>query len=129
VDPRSATPPFEQIRIQVIGLVRSGSLVAGTRLPTVRKLAADLGVAPNTIARAYKELESTGFIATRGRAGSFIEARVGTVDDEALIAANTYIDRMRQLGVSADEAVAFLRAVLPVDPSQSQSFATRVNTS
>ncbi|GAA3892128.1 GntR family transcriptional regulator [Leifsonia kafniensis] len=112
VDSRSATPPFEQVRIQVIDLIRSGALVAGTRLPTVRRLAADLGIAPNTVARAYKELEAAGYITTRGRAGSFVEAKSGTAEDEALSAARAYVDRIRELGLSADEAVAFITAVL-----------------
>ena len=51
IDPKSATPPFEQLRLQFIEQVRSGELAAGAKLPTVRRLAADLGLAPNTVAR------------------------------------------------------------------------------
>ncbi|PZQ89077.1 MAG: GntR family transcriptional regulator [Leifsonia xyli] len=72
IEPASAVPPFEQLRSQLLALVRDGSLAAGTRLPTVRQLAADLGVAPGTVARAYKELEAAGAIETRGRNGTVV---------------------------------------------------------
>ncbi|RKO25494.1 GntR family transcriptional regulator [Pseudarthrobacter phenanthrenivorans] len=57
VDLHSPTPPYEQIRSQISSLA-SGTLVPGSRLPTVRSLAADLGIAAGTVARAYKELEA-----------------------------------------------------------------------
>jgi DNA-binding transcriptional MocR family regulator len=63
IDPDAATPPYEQIRVQVADQARSGTLPAGTRLPTVRRLADDLGVAPGTVARAYRELETDRVIA------------------------------------------------------------------
>ncbi|MDF2051259.1 GntR family transcriptional regulator, partial [Arthrobacter sp. Cr_A7] len=53
IDLRSATPPYEQIRSQISSLVAVGDLAPGSRLPTVRSLAADLGVAVGTVARAY----------------------------------------------------------------------------
>ena len=69
LDSTSSTPPYEQIRTQVADQVDSGALQPGDRLPTVRRLAEDLGVATNTVARAYRELEQSGVIETRGRAG------------------------------------------------------------
>ncbi|MDX6240433.1 MAG: hypothetical protein QOG10_5253, partial [Kribbellaceae bacterium] len=57
VDPGAAKPPYEQVKGQVEQLIRRGELAQGTRLPTVRQLAGDLGLAVNTVARAYKELE------------------------------------------------------------------------
>ncbi|TPV51917.1 GntR family transcriptional regulator [Pseudarthrobacter phenanthrenivorans] len=56
VDLHSPTPPYEQIRSQISSLIASGTLVPGSRLPTVRSLAADLDIAAGTVARAYKEL-------------------------------------------------------------------------
>ncbi|HEV7762343.1 MAG TPA: GntR family transcriptional regulator [Acidimicrobiales bacterium] len=70
VDPGSAVPPFEQIRAQIAGLVTGGALPPGTRLPPIRQLAGDLGLAPGTVARAYRELEQTGLVASRGRHGT-----------------------------------------------------------
>ncbi|WP_166806259.1 GntR family transcriptional regulator [Cryobacterium cheniae] len=112
IDPSSATPPFDQLRVQVIAHIGSGAMVAGTRLPTVRRLAADLGLAPNTVARAYKELEAAGFIETRGRAGSFVRAAPESVEQQALGAAQTYVERLRELGVSQADTVAYVTTFL-----------------
>lgn len=112
LDPRSATPPFEQLRVQVIEQVGAGTLIAGTRLPTVRKLAGDLGIAPNTVARAYRELEADGFIETRGRNGSFIKARGDTASHQAQLAAQVFAARVRELGVDPDDAMRYVRVAL-----------------
>lgn len=69
VSHESPVPPYEQLRLGVIAQVRSGELTAGTKIPTVRALAAQLGLAPNTVARAYRELEADGVVETRGRQG------------------------------------------------------------
>nr|WP_141925224.1 GntR family transcriptional regulator [Haloactinospora alba] len=74
VDPRSYLPPFEQVRDQIRGRVGTGELPVGSRLPPVRRLAADLGVAPNTVARAYRELEREGVLDGRGARGTFVAA-------------------------------------------------------
>ena len=60
LDDASPAPPYDQIRHQVVGLVDSGELPAGSRLPSVRALAEQLGLATNTVARAYRELEHAG---------------------------------------------------------------------
>ena len=62
IDPRSAIPPYEQLRQQVTALVLGGALEAGDRLPASRQLANDLGLAGGTVARAYRELESDGVV-------------------------------------------------------------------
>lgn len=72
VDLRSAIPPYEQIRSQISALIATGALQTGSRLPTVRSLAADLGIAAGTVARAYKELEAAGLIESRRRNGTFV---------------------------------------------------------
>jgi GntR family transcriptional regulator len=75
VDASSAVPPYEQIRSQIATMVATGVLPAGRRLPTIRQLAADLGLAGGTVARAYRELEQGGLIGSRGRHGTFIADR------------------------------------------------------
>jgi DNA-binding transcriptional regulator YhcF (GntR family) len=110
VDPHAAEPPFEQIRASFERRIASGELAAGVRIPTVRRLADDLGVAANTVARAYRELEQAGLIETRGRAGSFV-AGAG-VDREARAAAAAYAERVRALGLDPDEAVRLVRQAL-----------------
>ncbi|SFC52266.1 DNA-binding transcriptional regulator YhcF, GntR family [Nocardioides terrae] len=110
VDPNAPEPPFEQIRARFAEQIEDGTLPAGERLPTVRRLADDLGVAANTVARAYRELEQAHLIETRGRAGSFV-AGAG-VEREARAAAAAYAERVRALGMTADEAVGLVRRAL-----------------
>ncbi len=72
IDPASSTPPFEQVRVQLLAQMQDGALPAGTRLAPVRQLAAELGIAPGTVARAYRELEESGAVETRGRGGTVV---------------------------------------------------------
>lgn len=112
VDPKSATPPFEQLRVQFRDLVASGELAPGTRLPTVRRLAEDLGLAANTVARAYRELETDGVIETRGRNGSFVSSFGDPTERQAQEAAAAFAKRIRSLGFDADEAILLVTASL-----------------
>ncbi len=72
LDLQANVPPYEQVRSQLAGHVRTGTLAPGERLPTVRVLAADLGVATNTVARAYRELEQAGLVESRRRTGTVV---------------------------------------------------------
>jgi GntR family transcriptional regulator len=112
IDSDSATPPFEQVRTQIATAVAAGQLDAGTKLPTVRQLAADLGLATNTVARAYRELEADAVIATHGRRGTFVRSNVvdegavrSSVADSARAVATDYVHAVRKLGLSSQEAV------------------------
>lgn len=100
VDPRSPTPPYEQVRAQIVALVRAGELAPGSRLPTVRRLAGDLGLAANTVARAYRELERAGVVETRGRHGTFVAADGDEAVAAAAEAASAYAARLQELGVA-----------------------------
>ena len=112
VDPASGTPPFEQLRRQVAAMVAEGTLAPGSRMPTVRRLAADLGLAANTVARAYRELETDGVIATHGRKGTFVRSAVvdndtssdTTTGERARAAAEAYVASVRALGLGVTEA-------------------------
>lgn len=115
VDPASATPPFEQVRSQVMVAVSSGALVAGSRMPTVRRLADDLGIAPGTVARAYRELEASGFIETRGRNGSFVSPQGDVTVQQAQRAATAFAAEIRRLHVDAEQALALVTAALRAD--------------
>ncbi|WP_199433965.1 GntR family transcriptional regulator [Qaidamihabitans albus] len=112
VDSTSKVPPFEQVRSELARQINDGTLAVGTKLPTVRKLAADLGIAPNTIARAYRELEEAGLIETRGRAGSFVGASGDQSRQRAREAATEYAATVARLGIGRDEAVAIVTAAL-----------------
>ena len=103
VDHESPVPPYEQVREQVRAQVEAGELSPGTKLPTVRRLAADLGLAANTVARAYRELEALGVIETRGRAGSVVSG--DGVAQAARRAAQEYVEKQRALGIGRDDAL------------------------
>ncbi|WP_028644824.1 GntR family transcriptional regulator [Nocardioides sp. URHA0020] len=100
LDPASATPPSEQLRLQIAARAASGDLPTGTRLPTVRALAAELGVAVNTVAKAYRTLENDGVVTTEGRRGSTISG----ASADARAAAAAYVATARRLGLSLPEA-------------------------
>ncbi len=107
LDTSDGDPPYEQIRTQIGAQVASGELPPGTKLPTVRALAATLGIAPNTVARAYRELEHTGVVTTRGRAGTVVNG--DKADRASKDAARSYADAMLALGVGQDEALDLVR--------------------
>lgn len=119
VDPASGTPPFEQLRRQVAAMVAEGTLSPGSRMPTVRRLAADLGLAANTVARAYRELETDGVIATHGRKGTFVSSAVIDHDtspdrstgERARAAADAYVASVRTLGLGVTEATRLVELV------------------
>jgi DNA-binding transcriptional regulator YhcF (GntR family) len=112
IDPTTTIPPYEQVRLRIADLAATGHLPAGTRLPPVRKLAGDLGLAANTVARAYRELEQAGLVETRGRLGTVITARAAHVPADARKAAQRYADATKALGVSAETALDLARAAL-----------------
>ncbi|GIF02525.1 GntR family transcriptional regulator [Actinoplanes siamensis] len=112
IDPDSPVPPYEQVRLRIAALAADGTLAAGTKLPPVRHLATDLGLATNTVARAYKELEQAGLVETRGRAGTVVTARATGTSLRAQIAANTYVETTRALGIPPQTALALVEAAL-----------------
>jgi GntR family transcriptional regulator len=112
VDPDSSRPPFEQVRTQLSDAIASGALGAEERLPPIRQLATELGLAVNTVARAYRELESAGLVETRGRNGTFVVGAPTEIRRRALELTQAHIDRMRELGVTPTETLAMLRREL-----------------
>jgi DNA-binding transcriptional regulator YhcF (GntR family) len=112
IEAGSPIPPFEQVRSQLASQIAEGLLVAGTRLPTVRQLADDLGLAVNTVARSYRELEASGMVETRGRGGTVVTTGGDTARESLLAAAQRYASLARELGISADEAMKYVRTAL-----------------
>ncbi|MEV6302068.1 GntR family transcriptional regulator [Actinoplanes sp. NPDC051861] len=112
IEPGSAVPPYEQVRMRIAELAAGGHLAAGTKLPPVRQLAGELGLAVNTVARAYRELEQAGLVETRGRAGTVVTARAAGTSLRAQRAAMTYAETTRALGITADKALALVKAAL-----------------
>ncbi|MGW0758077.1 GntR family transcriptional regulator [Streptomyces sp. NPDC002814] len=104
-----SAPPYEQVRAQISEQARAGVLPVGYRLPTVRGLAESLGLAANTVAKAYRTLEADGVIETRGRNGTFVAAAGSAAEREAASAAQAYVERVRRLGLGKEEALAAVR--------------------
>ena len=113
MDPNSPVPAYEQLRSQLVRLVMSQVLPPGTRLSTVRQLAADLGLAKDTVARTYRILEESGVIETRGRNGTFVaesSPKRSAADrrKELAVVAEEYAVAALQLGATLGEATAAL---------------------
>jgi DNA-binding transcriptional regulator YhcF (GntR family) len=110
IDSASATPPFEQLREALISQIIEGKLAPGTKLPAVRALATQLGLAANTVARSYKELEAAGFVQTHGRGGTTVASQLGGADQHrrALDLTRDYLMAMQAIGVPRSEVQSYL---------------------
>lgn len=119
IEPGSGTAPYEQLRQQLLTAIRSGELAPETKLPTVRRLAADLGVAPNTVARTYQELERNRLVETRGRRGTFVaDNAVG--EESVRQAAVDYAELVQRLQIDPVIALEFARTALGMESAQAQ---------
>ncbi|MCU7825197.1 GntR family transcriptional regulator [Kitasatospora sp. DSM 101779] len=114
IDHTAATPPYEQVRSQIAERARSGELPVGLKLPTVRALAEELGLAANTVARAYRELEADGVVETHGRRGTTIAATGDSAHRLAASAAAEFAERVHRLGLGPEEALAAVHTALQV---------------
>ncbi|GHH06251.1 GntR family transcriptional regulator [Streptomyces lanatus] len=116
VDTASPVPPYEQIRAQLATLISSGRLPEGERLPTIRQLASDLGLAAGTVARAYRELENAALIRTRRGAGTRVAppppSAMRPSPEELASLARRFRDEARALGADDSAIVGALRSVL-----------------
>jgi DNA-binding transcriptional regulator YhcF (GntR family) len=113
VDPTRPLPVYEQVREQIRRMVAAGTLTPGTRLPTIRQLAIDLGLAKGTIERAYELLEGDAVIQRHGRNGTVVAdvtpASQATTRAALADAAEQLVVTARQLGADEDAAVDALR--------------------
>jgi DNA-binding transcriptional regulator YhcF (GntR family) len=115
VDTGDPTPPYEQLRRQLADLIESAVLHAGDRLPPVRQLAADLGLAVGTVARTYRELESVGLVSSRRGGGTRVSATVPALSDA----------QRAQLVHTYAEAFVQRAALLGADPQLIQTAVAR----
>lgn len=111
VDHESKVSLYEQLMSQFRSQLESRELIVGTKLPTVRALASDLGVAPYTVARVYRHLEADGFVETLGRNGTVVKGSGDTASELLQRAASEYATRASDLGIGADTAQDYIRAV------------------
>lgn len=115
VDTADPLPAYEQIRLQVAAMVAAGTLLPGARLPTIRQLAADLGLAKGTVSKAYEILEREQVVETRGRSGTVVSGRPldrGAAAELVMDAADRMAVAAHQAGFSREEALASLDAAL-----------------
>ena len=98
IDSKSGVPFYRQVIDQVLTSIASGTLVPGDQLPTVRQLAVDLSINPNTVVRAYRELEIRGILTTQQGSGTFIASGQEVRTDD--------LERQRRLSQLAGEFVA-----------------------
>lgn len=111
IELRGSTPPADQIREQIGGLIAAGRMGAGEKLPSVRQLARDLGVAPGTVAKAYRALETDGHVEARAGGSTRVSAKISTTSRPVLDAARRLSDVSASEGVSLDETIRLLRGV------------------
>ncbi len=97
LDVRSGVPVYRQIIDQVLGGISAGKLKPGDQLPTVRQLAVDLAINPNTVVRAYRELEIRDVLATQQGTGTFITEKKPEKND---------VERQRRVAQLAGELLA-----------------------
>jgi GntR family transcriptional regulator len=125
IDPAAAAPLFEQLAQRVKEAVAAGQLVPGDRLPSVRELARELAINPNTVARAYERLESEDVIVRRQGAGCFVTERRSQLSarerGRRLTAAmRRLVTDAYHMGASNDEIAASLAAELQRLPSPAE---------
>src|SRR5258706_14978959 len=97
LDLRSGVPIYRQIMDQVVGAIATGALAVGDQLPTVRQLAVDLAINPNTVVRAYRELEIREVLTTQQGTGTFITDKKPRVNE---------VERQRRVSQLAGELLA-----------------------
>jgi len=112
INARDARPIYEQVRDEMRKLIMSGAIAADEKLPSVRELAASLAINPNTIQRAYRELESMGVIYTVPGKGAFAspgDAATEARREELLGQLGEVLSELRVLGMGADELDAVVK--------------------
>jgi DNA-binding transcriptional regulator YhcF (GntR family) len=116
VDRDSGMPVYAQLALQVREALRLGWLRPGDKLPTVREVVATSRVNPNTVLKAYRQLESEGLIEGRVGAGTFVKASLGTVAPESmsrlLVQCTRFVDEARSAGLEDEDIYALVGAVL-----------------
>ena len=112
LDATSKKPLYQQINGQIIGLIASGELPVQYRLPPIRQLAGDLGLAANTVARAYRELEVDGFVRSTGRRGTVVirtaQSAAGASADAPSDALVRAVDDVRLNGLDGPTILALV---------------------
>ncbi len=116
LDPKSGVPFYKQVILQIEMAIADGRLINGDQLPTVRSLAVDLSINPNTVARAYNELEIRGIVNTQQGTGTFISGKTVEIDDikrEKVLAgiSRSFISKAGSYGFTLKEIIEYLQSL------------------
>ncbi len=109
---KDGRPIYEQVKEGLRKLITTGAIKEGEKLPSVRELASSLAINPNTIQRAYKELEAEGYIYSSAGKGSFVSSSDETVQKRRLELTeqlNTIISELGELGISKEEIISQIK--------------------
>ncbi|MFF0145601.1 DNA-binding transcriptional regulator YhcF (GntR family) [Amycolatopsis sulphurea] len=114
VETESGVPPWRQVHDQIVRAITTGALPRDARLPPIRQLSRDLGLASGTVARVYRELETAGWVTTARARGTVVTGPADRPDPHMLLreAAAEYVLRAHELGVDQAAAVAAVQAAL-----------------
>ena len=113
IDPRSSESPSTQVKAAIMAAIVAGQLDIGSRLPPIRQLAGDLGLAANTVAKAYRDLEADGFVASNGRRGTVVlDPAVASPSPVAQRAADEFAATVRRLGLDPATALSMVTDAL-----------------
>jgi len=117
LDTENGAPIYRQIIQQIEYAILSGRLQPGDRLPTIRSLAVELKTNPNTIAKAYNELEIRGILATQVGSGTYISDKKPVIEEDSLKrkiseVAGRFIQEMRDLGVEKKELPKLIESII-----------------
>ncbi|MDR0655557.1 MAG: GntR family transcriptional regulator [Treponema sp.] len=115
LDPANGVPIYRQIIQQIEYGILSGRMKSGDRLPTIRSLAVNLKINPNTIAKAYNELEIKGILATQVGSGTYISDKKPELEEDARLqkvreVLRRFIQEMKDLGVDTGELIALIKS-------------------
>ncbi|MBW8173487.1 GntR family transcriptional regulator [Ornithinimicrobium sp. Arc0846-15] len=109
IDVGSSIPVFQQVADCVTRGVKTGAVAPWTKLPSVRGLAEELGIAANTVAKAYRQLETEGHVETRGRNGTVVLDPPDAAESAASAAAVTLAALAKEQGLTLDATLGLLR--------------------
>ncbi|MCL2214955.1 MAG: GntR family transcriptional regulator [Treponema sp.] len=117
LDPLNGTPIYRQIIQQIEYAILSGRMKSGDKLPTIRSLAVDLKTNPNTIARAYNELEIRGILETQVGSGTYISDKKPVMEDDSLNrkireVISRFVQELRDLGVENREMIKLIESFI-----------------
>jgi GntR family transcriptional regulator len=112
LDPSATVPVSEQLSGQLVALIETGTLSAGARLPAVRGLATELGVAPGTVAKVYRRLEQDGYVTTAGRLGTVVADQHPAVTEQSRRAVRALVQPLLDQGLTPADVLRLVRSVL-----------------